>query len=854
MNRSLLLAALSLPIIALAALSADSPKAPNVPAELPPQIEILQPGVKLTLLAEHPDLVTPTGISVDAKGNIWLVSSHTHFRPQGYAGPAHDEILVFDRDGKHRRVFYNKTDKTMHVEVGPDGWIYLAERGRLLRVKDTDGDGVGDLEENIATLDTVSDYPHNGLSGMAWHPDGDLVFSLGENFGKDWTLTSKDGVQLNGRGEGGIFRCRTDGTGLRRIARGFWNPFGLLVRPDGEIFAVDNDPGSRPPCRLLTIIEGADYGFQWVYGSAPVHPFVAWNGELRGTLPMIHPSGEAPCALVPMGGGVIVPSWSFHGLDYFPLDRKGAGYTSHRIKLLRGSDFFRPTCIAQGPDGAFYLNDWIFSSYELHGRGRLWKLEIDKAKATWTKPIPDPINDAARLANDLREGKVKLSQAQLFEHARGSDPYLSDAALTALAREISAWTTESVRALPDRERVWALVALRRVNLTEEKWVRALLDDADSEVRFECLRWIADAVLTSFSPDVERMLARPDLDYRLFEAVLATWNTLRGNPGAGVTDVEVLVERVANPSVPARLKGYALRLVPAAHPKIKVPMLRELLTTKDLGLSIEVARTLVARDTDDARVVLAEIAGDEISNAELRAEAIVGLSASATPEHHALLVKLAVHDNKTVRNEALRALRSLVLDDAEKNSISAAAKLQPKSAALAQALLEPTAINAGRPAFEDTEAWLKRLSALPGQADPEAGRRIFFHPRMAMCATCHRHSGRGNVVGPDLSLIARQGDLKGTLQSIVEPSREVAPQFYPTLLKLKDGTDFVGIMLRSSSIDVFRDLTGKERTFKNSDIIQRTELTTSVMPAGLMAALTDEELRDLLAFVRGEKLR
>jgi putative membrane-bound dehydrogenase-like protein len=849
MTGSLRSAVLALSLFSPDAFSADPPKAPNVPSQVPPQIEILQPGVKLTLLAEHPALVTPTGIDVDAQGQIWLASSHTHHRPQGYAGPAHDEILVFDKDGKNRRVFYNKTDATMHVEIGPDGWVYLAERDRILRVKDTNGDGVGDVEENLATLDTVSDYPHNGLSGMAWHPDGGLVFSLGENFGKDWTLTSKDGVKISGRGEGGVFRCTADGKQMRRIARGFWNPFGLMVRDDGEIFAVENDPGSRPPCRLLNIVEGADYGFQWVYGSAPVHPFVAWNGELRGTMPMIHPSGEAPCALVPLGGGVMVPSWSNHCIDYFPLERKGAGYTAQRIELLRGSDFFRPTGIAPGPDGAFYMVDWVFSSYELHGRGRLWKLEIDPAKATWIKKNADPLNDAARLAKELREGKAKLGTQQLFEHARGSDAYLSDAALTALARESAKWTPDSLRALPAQDRVWALVALRRVDLNEEKWVRALLKDADPEVRFECLRWIADAVLTGFSADVEQMLGKPDLDYRLFEAVLATWNTLRGNPGAGVTDVAVLLDRVTNAAAPTRLKGFALRLVPAAHPKLTVPLLRDLLAANDAVLSLEVVRTLAARDADDARMALAEIAADEARDAELRAEAVVGLAASVVPEHHALLVKLAAHNTAAVRNEALRALRVSALDDAERKSIGEAAKHHPESASLTKALLDPASVSAGRPAFEDTTAWLKRLEALPGKANTEAGRRIFFHPRMAICATCHRHSGRGNVVGPDLSLIAQQGDLKTTLQSILEPSREVAPQFYPTLLTLKDGTAFTGILLRSWSKEVYRDLTGKERLFEKADIVQRTEQKISLMPPGLVASLTDEELRDLLAFLR-----
>ena len=57
------------------------------------EIELSQPGVTLTLLAEHPEIVTPTGIDIDQSGNIWAVASHTHFRPSEYDGPEHDEIL-----------------------------------------------------------------------------------------------------------------------------------------------------------------------------------------------------------------------------------------------------------------------------------------------------------------------------------------------------------------------------------------------------------------------------------------------------------------------------------------------------------------------------------------------------------------------------------------------------------------------------------------------------------------------------------------------------------------------------------------------------------------------------------------
>ncbi len=111
----------------------------------------------------------------------------------------------------------------MDLELGPDGWVYLAERDRILRIRDSDGDGKADVEENIAVLKTEADYPHNGLEGLAWHPHGDLIFGLGENYAKPWTLTRTDG------GLGGV---------VEDLPRGYAHPFstgrlspGQDVRP-----------------------------------------------------------------------------------------------------------------------------------------------------------------------------------------------------------------------------------------------------------------------------------------------------------------------------------------------------------------------------------------------------------------------------------------------------------------------------------------------------------------------------------------------------------------------------------------------------------------------------------------------
>ena len=382
--------------------------------DVSPQTEIVAAGVRLTVVAEHPAVMTPTGIDVDESGNLWVVCSHTHFRPDDYEGPEHDEVVIITPNGS-RRVFYNRTDATMDLELGDDGWVYLAERDRILRIRDPDGDGVADQEEVLAELQTEADYPHNGLSGLAWHPSGDLVFALGENYWQSWTLTSTSGEAVEGTGEGGIFRCRPDGTSLRRIAKGFWNPFGICVRADGTMFAAENDPGARPPCRLLHIVEGGDYGYQRLYGNAPVHPFVCWNGELRGTLPMLHSLGEAPCGIAPLACGLVVPSWTDHRIDFYPLRQHGASFQTERVTLVQGGRHFRPTCITQAAPTVFYLTDWVYGSYNLHGYGRVWKLEVDPKVADWLGPLELPAaTREAVMAESLRAAASRLTTRPSF--------------------------------------------------------------------------------------------------------------------------------------------------------------------------------------------------------------------------------------------------------------------------------------------------------------------------------------------------------------------------------------------------------------------------------------------------------
>lgn len=835
-------------------------------AEPDPQVRTAQPGVSLSLVAEHPDLATPTGIDVDEQGRVWLVSCHTHLPPKDYAGPKFDEILIFDTKG-NRSVFYNATHHTMDLELGADGWVYLAERDRIFRVKDSDGDGKGDLEENLVVMTSEETYPHNGLSGLGWHPNGDLYFALGENFAKPWSLKGTDGQTITGNDKGGVFHCGADGTKLHRMARGMWNPFGLCVRSDGEVFVSDNDPGERPPCRLLHVVEGGDYGYRRIYGGEAHHPFVCWNGELRGSLPMTHPAGEAPCGVLPLGRGLLIPSWSDHRIDFFPLRPKGASFDADRITLIQGGRFFRPTCIAADESvqanpktRTWYLTDWVDGRYPVHGYGRLWRLDVDLEKAPWVGPLDLlPPNDAALLAKRLREGTETFELAETLRLSRDEDPFIANAALLRLSWQAREWNPNDLRRWTDVDRVSGVLALKLAGTGARRWVAPLLADPNPQVQFETLRWISDQRLTSFLPDVGACLQRSDLNFQLFESAIAAWNTLSGKPEKGVRNAELLLARVRDENSSPRLRAFALRLLPSPEnrasapgsllrfPKeLTLPLFQELLAIGDDQLSLEVIRTL-AGNPSFGESLLANVAVDENRPAQLRAEAIVGLAGIAEKRLD-LLTRLTANKNRIVREEALRAMRNQSPGVARLSLLRQNAKRFPNSNDAFFPLLNPMTPGQTGADLEDTEKWIQRLNAVAGKPDPENGRRIFHHPSIALCARCHRHSGRGNIVGPDLSAVSARNDRSWLLESILQPDREIAPEFLPRAVTLNDGTVATGIRLRSWTREQLRDANGHTLTFDTKDVASIQELTTSFMPAGLVYSLTDRELRDLIAFL------
>ena len=176
----------------------------------------VDPRLVFERIAAEPEIVTPTGLTVDARGRVLVIESHTHFRPKDYKGPPADRIRVFeDRDGDGRPEcvgnFFEGTRFTMNLAVARDGSVFVATRWALYRLEDRDGDGRADgtaggkIPAPIVRLDTPGDYPHNGLSGFAFDSLGWVYFGLGENLGADYRLVGSDGITLSGGGRGGQY-------------------------------------------------------------------------------------------------------------------------------------------------------------------------------------------------------------------------------------------------------------------------------------------------------------------------------------------------------------------------------------------------------------------------------------------------------------------------------------------------------------------------------------------------------------------------------------------------------------------------------------------------------------------------
>ncbi len=137
------------------------------------------------------------------------------------------------------------------------------------------------------------------------------------------------------------------------------------------------------------------------------------------------------------------------------------------------------------------------------------------------------------------------------------------------------------------------------------------------------------------------------------------------------------------------------------------------------------------------------------------------------------------------------------------------------------------------------------NVLDNNGDAAAGKKIFRQ----ICATCHTHSNEGGKVGPDLTGVSNQPG-SALLLHILVPNYEVLPAYQAILVETKDGRSISGRLLAETANSItLRTAFGTDESILRTNITSLVNSGLSLMPDGLERAVSKDEMRNLIAFLK-----
>ena len=392
-------------------------------------------------------------------------------------------------------------------------------------------------------------------------------------------------------------------------------------------------------------------------------------------------------------------------------------------------------------------------------------------------------------------------------------------------------------------------------------------DADST-------WTRAAILSSLAEGTGEMFQRIS---RWFTAAAVN----AAPPPAAYDFLRELVEVIGTKNSGPEVQ-LVLDFVQRAEPAVAFTLVHA------LGQGLQRARAPLA--TDQFEPVLAQasaIAADRSTLASTRVQAIELLALTRFPDSgQALLELLRIDEPQPVQSAALRTLASFAEPAVGPALVRAWPGLTPRLreetipillarpdriAALLAAVetrvirrsdftsvqldflmnhressirAEAIRLLTGPPAASREETLARFRPALDLPGDAARGQPIFIE----RCASCHRLGGEGHLLGPDLASVRNAGKEK-LLIGILDPGREVLPQYLAYEVETRDEESLLGIVVNESATSVtLRQAYAKETVVFRQQILTMRSQGISIMPEGLEAELTPQALADLLEFI------
>lgn len=873
------------PIVALAFLFA----APSLAASPSVQYGLrVPPGFEVVEFADSKLANDIYCLTVDAQGRV-IVSGRGYLR-----------ILIDDDgDGKADRAIDfadNPKDGAMGL-LWEGNSLYVSGDGGLRRFFDQDGDGKADgPSQLIRAMKTGGEHTAHAIRRG---PDGWLYVLCGNTTGIDRSYATTSASPIREPIAGCVLRFSPDLKKSEIVAQGFRNAYAMDFNLDGELFTFDSDNERcvglpwYEPTRFYHVIPGGHYG--WLspqrcefWRMPPYFPDVvapiATLGRGSPTGVVCYRHAQFPKAY---RGGFFLCDWTFGKIYFAPVERRGATYTSQPRVFLEavGDNGFAPTAIALHPK----TGDLFVSIGGRGTRGAVYRirypqgltadLSAEAAKMAMPKrPLleaPPPLSGADFL------DRMRLEQKALGDigspKARGTvwEGYtargmIDDASRRAMAARLRA---DYPRADPNENRellrTLAMLAAEAPRELPDRWTKSSdpLDDIH-----ELIVWARTGNKDRATEKVAATLL--DLDRKITERHLNRdlhWPLRIAELVAGLAekDPDLHDALVAHPAFGrpdhalfAQTKGFDRSRAAAIF-------LKRMEQDKEYAVDGSVLGILAALPAEQVNPVVRSLWGRIGQDAAI----LPLLARQAVPADRPKFVHGLASPQETVVEASLRALAKLPLEKdpeevfgmlrawpqteknlalraalrARLNQITGLAHFSDEKGWIAWLAHENPKLAARltNPDGVDVPAWEQRLARLDfSHGDAERGQAVFVK---ASCAACH--SG-AQAVGPDLKGVTKRFSRQDLFTAIVQPSKDVPARYQMTQVETQAGKTYEGIVIYDAVDSLILQI-GVATTIRvnGADIASRRTVPRSLMPAGLLEALTDREIADLYAFLQ-----
>jgi putative heme-binding domain-containing protein len=296
-----------------------------------------------------------------------------------------------------------------------------------------------------------------------------------------------------------------------------------------------------------------------------------------------------------------------------------------------------------------------------------------------------------------------------------------------------------------------------------------------------------------------------------------------------TAIAAMTKTAADPGSSAETRKTALRALLRRGKPDLVPLLQQL--TADAALRAEAIRGLAAFDDAGTPTLLLRLY-PKLSDAE-KEDAVQTLASRSS---WALALLEAVESGAVPRKDisvfVARQMQGLKDRRVVERLTKVWGQLQPASA-------QRTALTAKYKGILTDQALAK--------ADLSKGRQVFAKN----CASCHKLYDDGGDVGPALTG-SQRANLDYILENVLDPSAVVPREYLVNVIQLADGRVINGIIRAETDKSLTVRTANETIVVPKDEIESRRESKLSMMPEGIFEKLSEQEVRDLVAYLRGQQ--